>query len=129
MEESGPMVTKSAPDRAGRRLKERRRAGPSDARLREMIEEATVDAYDESEQTVGFYTTLEENLATPFTTEVLGVEAMVERIEMTDDEQIVAVCARGGSRQRIPILELLPTTPRKGADWIVVFRCWAQGDK
>ena len=39
-----------------------------------MIEEATVDAYGESEQTVGFFTLLEERLKLPFKTEVLGVE-------------------------------------------------------
>jgi hypothetical protein len=136
MEEGRSMVTTNNSDRAGRRVIDkskldapiRRQAGPSDARIREMIGEATVDAYDESEQTVGFYTMLENHLTTPFKTEVLGVEVTVERIEMTDDEQIIAVCARGRSRQRISILELpLPTTPPKGADWIVAFRRWAQG--
>jgi hypothetical protein len=95
-----------------------------------MIDEATVDAYDETEQMMGFCTMLEENLSTPFKTEVLGVEVTVERIEMTDDEQIVALCARGKSRQRIPILELpMPTTQPNGANWIMAFRRWAQGDR
>lgn len=107
----------------------RRRGGsPSDAKLDKMIEEAIVDAYDESEQTVGFYTLLEEHLATPFKTEMLGVEVTVERLDMTDDEQIVAVCARGKSRQRVPILDLpLPTPPPIGADWIMAFRRWVRG--
>jgi hypothetical protein len=61
---------------------------------REEHEEATVDAYGESEQMTGFYTMIEEHLAVPFKTDVLGVEVTVERIDMTDDEQIVAVCAR-----------------------------------
>jgi hypothetical protein len=92
-----------------------------DAKLDKMIEEAIVDAYDESEQTVGFYTLLEEHLATPFKTEMLGVEVTVERLDMTDDEQIVAVCARGKSRQCVPILDLpLPTPPPIGADWIML---------
>jgi len=100
----------------------------SDAKLDEMIEEAILDAYGESEQTVGFYTMLEDNLATPFRTEMLGVEVTVERLDMTDDEQIVAVCARGKSRQRVPILDLpLPTPPPEGADWIMAFRRWARG--
>jgi hypothetical protein len=38
----------------------------SKAKLDEMIEEAIVDAYGESEQTLGFYTMLEDNLAVPF---------------------------------------------------------------
>src|SRR5512145_1911870 len=64
------------------------------AKLDELIEEATVDAYREPEQTTGFYTVLEKHLAMPFKTKVLGVEVTVERIDVTDDEQIVAVCAR-----------------------------------
>ena len=43
------------------------------AKLDEMIEEATVDAYGESEQTFGFFTLLEEQLKLPFKTEVLGL--------------------------------------------------------
>lgn len=108
----------------------RRRGGPSDAELDEMIEEAIVDAYGESEQTVGFYTMLEDNLTTPFKTEMLGVEVTVERLDITDDEQIVAVCARGKSRRRVPVLDLpLPTPPPKGADWIMAFRRWARGGR
>ncbi|MBN1443563.1 MAG: hypothetical protein JXA90_12710 [Planctomycetes bacterium] len=95
-----------------------------------MIEEAIVDAHDESEQTFGLYTMLEDNLATPFKTEMLGVEVTVERIDMTDDEQIVAVCARGKSRQRVRILDLpLPSPPPEGADWIMAFRRWARGGR
>jgi hypothetical protein len=85
---------------------------PSNARLERMIDEALVDSYGESEQIVGFYTMIEDNLAVPFKTEILGVEVKVERVDMTDDEQIVAVCTRGKSRQRVPIFDLpLPVPP------------------
>ena len=111
-------------------LPRHRRTGPSNAELDEMIEEAIVDAYGESEQTVGFYTMLEDNLATPFKTEMLGVEVTVERIDMTDDEQIVAVCSRGRSRHRVQILDLpLPSPPPDGAAWIMAFRRWARGGR
>ncbi len=93
-----------------------------------MIEGATVDAYGESEQTVGFFTLLEERLRLPFKTKVLGVEVTVERLDMTDDEQIVAVCSHGKSRQSVPILDLtLPEPPPDGAEWIEAFRRWARG--
>jgi len=91
---------------SGRRMaatsRPERRKDPSDVRLDEMIEEAIVDAYGESEQTVGFYTLLEENLATPFKTKMLGVEVTVERVDMTDDEQIVAVCSEGARSSEFP---------------------------
>jgi uncharacterized protein (UPF0262 family) len=100
----------------------------SSARLDEMIEEATVDAYGDSEQVVGFFTMLEERLKMPFETEVLGMEVLVERLDLTDEEQIVAVCSRSKSRQPVPILDLpLPDPPPAGAEWIEAFRRWARG--
>jgi hypothetical protein len=93
-----------------------------------MIEEATVDAYGESEQIVGFLTLLDDRLKLPFQTEVLEMEVTVERVDMTDDDQIVAVCSRGKSQQSIPILDLtLPDPPPEGAEWIEAFRRWARG--
>ena len=95
-----------------------------------MIEEAIVDAYGESEQSVAFYTLLEEHVGVPFKTELLGVEVTVEQVDMTEDEQIVAVCSRGKSRQRVPILDLpLPSPPPEGADWISAYRRWARGGR
>jgi hypothetical protein len=71
---------------------------------------------------------LEEDLAVPFKTEVLGVEVTVERLDMTDDDQIVAVCRRDKSRQRIPVVDLpLPSPPPKGSEWIAAYRRWARG--
>lgn len=59
---------------AGRR---RRLGRLSAARLAAMIEEATVDCYNDSEQLSGWFTMIEENLAVPFTTIVLGVPVTV----------------------------------------------------
>jgi hypothetical protein len=104
-----------------------RRKELSAAKLDELIEEATVDAHDESEQATGFYTMFEEHLAVPFKTSVLGVEVTVERIDMTDDDRIVAVCSRDKSRQRIPIADLpLPEPPPKGSEWIDAYRRWGR---
>ncbi len=99
---------------------------PPKAKLAALIEEAIVDAYGESEQRVGFYTLLDERLETPSNTEILGVTVTVERIDMTDDEQIVAVCRSGRTRHSVPILELLLPNPRPaGAEWIKAYRSWA----
>ncbi len=67
----------------------------SKARLTEMIEEATVDSYNESEQVTGWFTMIDENLAVPFEAVVLGVTVTVERVDITEADQIVAVCAHG----------------------------------
>jgi hypothetical protein len=71
---------------------------------------------------------LDGHLVVPFKTEVLGVEATVTRVDVTTDKQIVAVCVRGRSRQRIPILDLpLPDPPPSGAEWIEAYRRWVRG--
>lgn len=94
--------------------------------LDRLVEEATVDCYDESEQVAGLYTMIEENLAVPFETEVLGVVAIVERIDLTDRDEIVAVCRRGRERQRIGLVDLpLPSPQPAGAQWIAAYRHWA----
>ena len=60
----------------------------SDAALSAMIEEATVDAYDESEQTTGWFTMLEEHLELPFETTVLGAVVTVTRIDLRDEARV-----------------------------------------
>lgn len=94
-------------------------------RLVEMIEEATVDCYNESEQLTGLFTMIEEHLEVPFETIVLGVPVTVERIDQDLGEQIIAVCRRGRHRQSLPILGLpLPEPPPRGAEWVEAYRQW-----
>jgi calcium binding protein len=98
------------------------------AKLKRLIEEAVVDAYNEQEQTVGFLTMIREHLALPFSANVLGVEVVVEKIDMTRDGQIVAVCRRDKIRQRIGILDLpLPVPAPAGAEWITAYHHWRKG--
>lgn len=98
----------------------------SKARLEAMIEDAIVDAYGESEQLVGFYTMIEDHLAVPFETTLLGVPVTVKAVDLTECEEIVAICTRGRLRQAIPILDLvLPSPMPAGAEWIEAYRCWA----
>jgi uncharacterized Zn finger protein len=100
----------------------------SKARLATMIEEATVDAYGESEQTAGWYTMFEEHLALPFNATVLGVVVRVARLELRGDNDIVAICIRGRKRQSVPILDLSLPSPRPmGAEWIEAYRHWVGG--
>ncbi len=114
--------------RRGAHNRRPRAAKASDAELDALIEEATVDAYDESEQMMGFHTMLAENLAMPFKTDVLGVEVTAEKLDWTDDEQIAVICTRGRSSQRIAILDLpLPRPPPKGAEWVDAYRRWRRG--
>ena len=93
--------------------------------LDKLIEEATTDAYNESEQACGFFTMIEENLALPFVTQVLGQEVTVAKVDITQRDQIVAICSRGKATQAIPILDLPMPKPRPaGAEWIDAYRRW-----
>lgn len=97
----------------------------SEAQLDAMVEAATVDCYNEDEQVGGLFTMIEDNLAVPFKTLVLGVGVTVESVELTGGGQIVAICCRDQVRQAIPILDLpLPTPPPVGAEWIEAYRHW-----
>ncbi len=96
--------------------------------LEEMIEQATVDCYNDSEQAFGLFTLLEDALAMPFETTVLGAPVTVTKVDLTADDQIVAHVRRGGGggRQRIPLLDLpLPNPAPAGWEWIVAYRHWA----
>jgi hypothetical protein len=105
----------------------RRRWPPSPAALDALIEEAIVDANGVFEERVGLYTMLEEHLAVPFDVELLGITVTVERIDMTDDERVVAVCRRGRLRHTISILDLpMPARLPPGAEWIAAYRRWAR---
>lgn len=93
--------------------------------LDKLIEEATTDAYNESEQAGGFFAMIDENLALPFVTQVLGQDVTVTKVDITKRDQIVAICLRGKARQAIPILDLPMPAPRpEGAEWIDAYRRW-----
>ena len=97
-------------------------------KLEEMIEEATVDCYDEGEQLSGWLTVIQDYLETPFETMILGVPVTVETVDLDRSDQIVAVCRRGSERQTVPILDLpLPKPFPEGAEWIEAYRHWIGG--
>ena len=97
----------------------------STAELDELIEQATVDCDNDSEQITGLFTLLQEHLDTPFPTTVLGVPVTVTTVDVTTSDQTVAICHHHGHRQTIPILDLpLPTPAPDGWEWIEAYRRW-----
>lgn len=89
-----------------------RRLSLSKARLDALVEEATTDAYNEGEQIVGFLTLIDDSLATPFETNVLGVNVTVERVDLTEGDGIVATCRRAGKTQKPSRLPREPSGSR-----------------
>jgi Calcium binding len=100
----------------------------SKAKLEKLIEEAVVDAYGKEEQVGGFFTMMEEHLALPFSANILGVDVVVEKVDMIRSGRIVAICRRNKIRQKIEILDLpLPTPAPAGAEWIAAYHHWRRG--
>jgi hypothetical protein len=97
----------------------------SNAQLDALIEEAAVDCFTDQEQVTGLFTMIDENLALPFDTSVLGMTVTVAKVDLTVNHEIVAICRRDGHKQAIPILELpLPAPAPDGAQWIEAYRRW-----
>jgi hypothetical protein len=97
----------------------------SEAELDALIEEATVDCYNEEEQITGLFTMIEEHLVLPFETSVLGMTVTVTRVDLTVSDQIVVICRRDGVKQAIPVLDLpMPAPAPDGAEWIEAYRRW-----
>jgi hypothetical protein len=95
------------------------------SKLEDLIHRAVLDADNDEEQQMGFYEALEEHLKFPFRTAVAGSLVVVRGLEVGEDDEILAVCVRGGEKIGIPLLDLpLPKPPPKGAEWIEAYRLW-----
>ena len=91
-----------------------------------LIEQATIDCYNDHEQITGLFTMIDEHLAVPFDTEVLGVTVTVTKVDLTIDHEIIAICRRDTHKQTIPILHLPLPAPPDGAEWIEGYRRWSR---
>ncbi len=96
------------------------------ADLDALIAEATIDCHDEDEQLTGLFAMIDDGLATPFDSTVLGVSVTVSDVQLTGDGRVVARCVRDGVEQPISLLDLpLPDPQPVGAEWIEAYRRWA----
>ncbi|MHB1916975.1 MAG: calcium-binding protein [Thermoplasmata archaeon] len=96
-----------------------RRRGRAD--LDALIEEATVDCNDPSEQESGFYEMLDQNLRFPFLGKVVGEEVSVTGVDV-EEAGLVAVCARKGKKYRIALLSVDIPEDVPGREWLDAYR-------
>jgi hypothetical protein len=116
---------RTPPRRTATRKRSTRAFPPSPSRLDALIEEATVDAYGDAEQTAAFLTVLDEHLALPCETSVLGEVVVVEKIDIDHPGELIAMCRRRGKRHKVRLSEVELTAPRpKGAEWVAAYRRW-----
>jgi len=78
---------------------------PNSKQLDDIIEEATVDCYDEYECLAGFSSCLVDKLSFPFPAQVIGEEVKVIGLNF-DGGQIKAVCEKKGKKYKINILDI-----------------------
>jgi len=88
-----------------------RRSSASTSRLERMIAEATVDCYNNGERAMGLFNMITENVILPFATTVLGLPVAVERIDLNDAGEIVAVCCQGSGKAENPNSRPSPSFP------------------
>jgi hypothetical protein len=100
---------------------------PSPHRLDALIEQATVDAYGESEQATAFLTALEEYLTLPFGATVLGETVIVEKIDLNRADELIAICRHRGKRQKVRLVDLELAVPGPGgAEWVAAYHRWSR---
>lgn len=97
----------------------------SNEKLGELIDEATVDCNDEEEQSMGFFSAIDDALIIPFKAKVIGVDIEVTSIEQNNTYYIDAICERNGKQYKINILNLEYDPKQvKGYEWLEAFRKW-----
>jgi len=123
-----PVIRPGASNRqAAKQSRPTRAWPPTPRRLDALIEEATVDAYGESGQATAFLTTLEEVLPLPFGATVLGEAVVVEKIDLSGADELIAICRCRGKRQQVRLLDLELAVPRpKGAEWVAAYQRWSR---
>ncbi len=70
---------------------------------------------------------LDEYVPRPFAATVLGEAVAVEKIDLSDADESIAICRRRGKRQKVRLLDLQLPAPRpKGAEWAAAYHRWAR---
>lgn len=94
--------------------------------LDSLIEEATVDCYDEQECRIGFLTMLQDNLLIPFEANLNGETVRVIRVD-GDDRVIKAFIKKDRVTYPVDILDLKIEQDVSGFEWVVAYRKWENG--
>ena len=84
--------------------------------IRQALEEACVDAYDQYEQHAGLLTMIEDQVAFPFPGRVMGEEVQVVDMAWPEDDEfgLDLVCERNGRRHRVEAQRRSgPSVPRR----------------
>lgn len=101
----------------------------SEERLEELLEEATVDCYDEEEEFAGVLISVDENVAWPLPAQLAGTRVEVLGLDESASSTrrgIVARIRRGGKEYQAALADLtFGDVDETSAEWLAMFRWWA----
>ena len=95
-------------------------------KFQKMAEEATVDCYNEYEQSGGWACTLADELPLPLKCLIFGEEAMLVDVDIDEHgTSVLGVIAKNKKKIRIPIQDVEMVDKKcKGLDWILAYCYW-----
>jgi hypothetical protein len=101
----------------------------SEERLQQLLEEATVDCYDEEEEFAGVLISVDENVAWPLPADLAGTSVEVLGLDESASSPrrgIVARIRRDGKEYRAALADLtFGDVDETSAEWLAMFRWWA----
>lgn len=97
-------------------------------RLEELIEEATIDCYDEDEQHSGLLTMIGDEVVFPFEAKVIGDIVQVTGMKWPDHGYgLKWVCEKQGTSYEIDVGSIEWTEPLpEGFEWIEAYLSWTR---
>ncbi len=102
----------------------------SDTRYEELLEQATVDCYDEEEEFAGILATLEDVLDYPLHAMLAGESVTVREIDSQRSSLrrgILAVAERNGKSYTVSLADLVfEQLDPESDEWLAMVRRWAQ---
>jgi hypothetical protein len=100
-------------------------ARPANRELDSLIEEITVDCYDEYEQLTGFQTAFENDATFPCPGTVIGEQVDVLSVIGEDDRhELIATCQRNGRHYEIALLDIDLNADPETSRLIAAYRHW-----
>lgn len=92
--------------------------------LDQIIEDATIDAYDISEQISGFQVLLEDADICPFAAQLSGKSVTIIRIKVKND-RLFGIYRYGGVKHTIDLLDLKFDPKMKGYQYLAAYKKWS----
>jgi hypothetical protein len=97
----------------------------ADPDLDDLIDEITVDAYDQDEALMGFENAFDEAACLPCPATVLGENVEILSVAISNGRQeLIATCQHGGRRHHIALLDITINADQPASRLLAAYRHW-----